>query len=74
MLERDGWNTLELVLDGDSATHIVNGKVNMRISNAKAPDPSNKDLLVTVKKGKILLQAEGAEIWYRNVQTQPLQK
>ena len=72
MLEKDGWNTIELVLEGDSATHIINGKVNMRISGVKAPDPADPAQLVSVKKGKILLQAEGAEVFYRNIEMQPI--
>jgi hypothetical protein len=74
MLEHDGWNTLELILDGDSATQMVNGTVNMRISGAKAPSLANPGELVSVKKGKILLQAEGAEVWYRNIEVQPLKR
>jgi hypothetical protein len=73
MLEKDGWNTLELVLKGDSGVHIVNGQVNMRITNTKAPNPQNKDEMVKVTKGKILLQAEGAEVMYRNIEVAPLQ-
>jgi hypothetical protein len=46
----------------------------MRISNAKNVDPANKEQLVTVKKGKILLQAEGAEVMYRNIEVAPLKK
>jgi hypothetical protein len=73
MLEKDGWNTLELVLKGDTATHIVNGQVNMRISDAKTPNPQNMDEMVKVTKGKILLQAEGAEVMYRNIEMAPLE-
>jgi hypothetical protein len=68
MLEQDGWNTVEVVLQGDSATHIINGKVNNALTNAKAPDPANPAQMISVKKGKILLQAEGAEVWYRKVE------
>ena len=73
MLEKDGWNTIELVMKGDSAVHIINGKVNMRISNAKAPNMENKDEMLKVTKGKILLQAEGAEVMYRNIEVAPLE-
>ena len=33
-----GWNTLEVIVRGDRATHIVNGVVNMRVSDMKAWD------------------------------------
>ena len=72
MLEHDGWNTIEVILQGDSATHIINGKVNMRLAHIKAPDPANPAQLISVQKGKILLQAEGAEVWYRNIEIQPI--
>jgi hypothetical protein len=72
MLEHDGWNTVELILQGESATHIINGKVNMRLANIKAPDPANPAQMIAVQKGKILLQAEGAEVFYRNIEMQPI--
>jgi hypothetical protein len=72
MLEHDGWNTVEVILKGDSATQIVNGKVNNALTNAKAPDPTNPSQMISVSKGKILLQAEGAEVWFRNVEVQTL--
>ena len=66
------WNTVELILQGDTATHIINGKVNMRLSNIKAPDPANPAQMISVQKGKILLQAEGAEVFYRKIEVQPI--
>src|SRR5205814_8230643 len=72
MLEHDGWNTVELILQGDTATHIIHGKVNMRLSNIKAPDPANPAQMISVQKGKILLQAEGAEVFYRKIAVQLL--
>ncbi|MEY2465592.1 MAG: hypothetical protein QOD03_113, partial [Verrucomicrobiota bacterium] len=35
MNEHAGWNTVEIIVRGDSATHIVNGKVNNRCSNIR---------------------------------------
>lgn len=71
--EKDGWNTVELVLDGDSAIHIVNGKTNMRVTHVEAPAEKG-GAVVSVRKGRILLQAEGSEVWYRNISYQPLKK
>jgi hypothetical protein len=73
MLETDGWNTVELELRGDSATHIINGKINNHLDSAKAPDPANPSQMISLRKGKILLQAEGAEVWYRNIEVAPLE-
>lgn len=63
------WNTLELIcLNGDSI-HIVNGKVVMRLSHAQrldGPDP------VAITSGRISLQTEGAEVFYRRVEVRPI--
>jgi hypothetical protein len=44
----------------------------MHLSNIKTPDPANPAQMISVQKGKILLQAEGAEVFYRNIEMQPL--
>src|SRR5205823_3093793 len=72
MLEKDGWNDVEIVLQGDCATHIVNGKVNMKISKVAHADPDKPGEMVAVKRGKILFQAEGAEVMFRNIDICPL--
>jgi hypothetical protein len=74
MLEKDAWNAVEVILQGDSAVHIVNGKVNMRISRIKGPKMPEKTEMETLKRGKILFQAEGAEVMYRKVEVQVLSK
>ena len=33
--EYPGWNTLEVIVRGDRATHVVNGVVNMRVNDIK---------------------------------------
>lgn len=71
--DRTGWNTVEVVLDGDSITHLVNGRVVMRAWNLKQPDPQNSSKWVSLDQGRILLQAEGSEVWFRNIQVKPLE-
>lgn len=56
------WNTVEVVCDGDKITNIVNGEV------------VNEGHASSVTKGKILLQSEGAEVFFRNVKLKPLAK
>jgi hypothetical protein len=63
------WNTVELVCLGDESIHIVNGKVVMRLRKATRLDGAAP---ATLSAGKILLQSEGAEIFYRNVEIQPI--
>lgn len=50
------WNTIEVVARGDTIEHYVNGRL------------VNSGTNISVKRGKILLQSEGAEIFYRNVE------
>jgi hypothetical protein len=63
----EGWNTVEVIVDGDRAVHIVNGKVNNRCTGMSRPDPNDPKRMIPLARGKILLQAEGAEVLYRNI-------
>jgi hypothetical protein len=65
-----GWNTVEITVRGDGAEHIVNGKTVARLTDAKAQGA--KDAMVLLDRGRIGLQAEGHEIFYRNVELCPL--
>jgi hypothetical protein len=69
--EYPGWNKLEIIVRGDRATHIVNGVVNMRVSDLKAWDAASNSW-VKLDRGRIALQAESAEIFYRNISIRPL--
>jgi 3-keto-disaccharide hydrolase len=58
------WNTVELVCFGEDCIHIVNGKVVMRLHgpvNITTPIPTS------VTSGPIILQSEGAEVFYREI-------
>jgi hypothetical protein len=65
------WNVLEIVVRGDSATYIVNGFVNMRVTDLKRWDAASSSW-VKLDHGKIALQAEWAELYYRNIRIRPL--
>jgi hypothetical protein len=69
--EQPGWNRVELIVSGDRATYLVNGHVANRVTKLKSWDEATASWQ-PLTKGKILLQAEGAEIFYRNVTIQPL--
>ncbi len=56
------WNTLDLVVDGNTIRQYVNGKL---ANVGTDPFPT---------EGKILFQSEGAEIFFRNLQIAPLTK
>ena len=57
-----GWTRVEYIADGDKLTYIVNGTVVMEASN------------VTPTAGKIQIQTEQAEIYYRRIELHPLKK
>jgi 3-keto-disaccharide hydrolase len=63
------WNTVELVCLGDDCIHIVNGKVVMRLHGAVRIDG---DALTPVNSGPLILQSEGAEVFYRNIEIRPI--
>jgi membrane-associated protease RseP (regulator of RpoE activity) len=69
--EYPGWNTLEVIVRGDRATHIVNGVTNMRVYDIRGWDSATNSW-VKVDHGKIVLQAESAELFYRNIRIRPL--
>jgi len=56
------WNVVEVVCESDAITHIVNGV------------EVNKGTKASVTRGKIILQSEGAEVFYRNITLTPLKK
>lgn len=60
------WNRLTIEVDGDHAKYTLNGQVVNEAIAMKYWDGETKQM-EPLKKGKILLQAEGAEIYYRNV-------
>ena len=56
------WNRMEVVCDGETIRCILNGVlVNEAIKSSQA-------------SGKILLQSEGAEIFFRKIEVRPLLK
>jgi hypothetical protein len=63
------WNTVELIAFRDDAIHIVNGKVVMRLHG---PVRIDADLPTPVTSGPIILQSEGAEVFYRDIQFRPI--
>jgi hypothetical protein len=60
------WNKLELIVDGPNAVHVLNGAVANRVWNLKRSDGA------PLASGHLALQAEGAEVFYRNVEIRPL--
>jgi Domain of Unknown Function (DUF1080) len=63
------WNTLDLYCHGDTSMHVVNGKVVMILYRNRQNDNGNESPLT---KGKIQIQSEGAEVFYRQIKIQPI--
>jgi hypothetical protein len=54
------WTRLEVIADGGSVTNVVNGTV------------VNQGSRSSLTSGRILIQSEGAEIYFRRIELQPL--
>ncbi|GAA4309352.1 DUF1080 domain-containing protein [Mucilaginibacter gynuensis] len=65
------WNLIELICFGDKSIHIVNGHVVMAISGSTYKDG---DQLKPLVKGKLQLQSEAAEVFYKQVMIKPIDK
>ena len=64
------WNTLDLYCHGDTAVHVVNGQVAMVLYHLRKSDEGK--LILPLEKGKIQLQSEGAEVFYKQIRIQPI--
>ncbi len=58
------WNIVDIYCFGGTSVHIINGIVVMKLYNLRQP-VQGKEIPLT--KGKIQIQTEGAEIFYRNI-------
>lgn len=63
------WTSFELVCYGEQSAQIVNGKLVLRLAKSlRATDAG----LVPLTEGTLLLQSEGAELFVRDLEIQPL--
>jgi hypothetical protein len=58
------WNTIDLYCFGNTSVHMINNQVVMVLENSRQSDNGNETPLT---KGKIQLQSESAEVFYRYV-------
>jgi hypothetical protein len=65
----DEWNTVEVICFGEDSLHLVNGKLVMRLHGPRRIDGAKPE---PVTSGPIILQSEGAEIFYRAIETRPI--
>jgi hypothetical protein len=69
--ETPGWNTVVVEVHGDQAWFFVNGQLVNEARDMKRWDEAQKQW-VPLDHGPILLQAEGAELFYRNIRIEEL--
>ena len=64
----DDWNTVEVLWQGDRAVHIINGRAVNMMTRLEQPDPANPGKFIPLTRGKIALEIEYAEIWFRRLE------
>jgi hypothetical protein len=65
------WNTLDLYCHGDTSVHVINGKVMMILYHNRQMDGGQ---ISPLSKGKIQIQSEGAEVFYRQIKIQDIDR
>jgi hypothetical protein len=64
------WNTVEVLCLRGTCVHAVNGKVNLVLTNPRQPMADGGTAPLT--KGRLQIQTEGAEVFYRNIEVRPI--
>jgi hypothetical protein len=64
------WNTLELICFENKSIHIVNGHVVMILRNSRYVEDGKE---IPMTKGKIQLQSEAAEVFYKDIEIKMLE-
>ena len=64
------WNVMELICFENKSIHIVNGQVVMILKDSRYFEDGKK---IPLLKGKIQLQSEAAEVFYKNIEIRNLE-
>jgi len=64
------WNDVDIYCIGNKSIHVINGVTNMVLLNLSQANPDGS--LAPLTHGKIQLQSEGAELFFRNVRLYPV--
>ncbi len=67
--EEGEWNTLDLICFEGKSIHIVNGEVVMVLQNSRYVEDGKS---IPLTKGKIQLQSEAAEVFYKEIKIKDL--
>jgi hypothetical protein len=63
------WNTLDLYCAGQQSLHVVNGRRVMKLSRIRRRSGDREEPL---QRGRIQLQSEGCEVYFRNLAIRPI--
>ena len=63
------WNTVEIYVLGQTAVHVSEGKTNMILTGLRRQVGGQEKPLT---RGRIQIQSEGAEVFYRNIMIRPI--
>ena len=66
------WNTLDIYAVGDRSIHVVNGVPVMAASGFTTTNAKGAKIPLT--GGRIQLQSEGAETYFRDITVQPINR
>lgn len=70
--EREGWNRIDLICRGDQSAQLVNGRLVNRAHSIQQQDPADPNRWLPLTRGRILLEFEATEIFYRGMALRPL--
>jgi len=62
------WNTIEVLAIGDKAAHLVNGRIVNTLYELVGQDVQDRDAYRPLTKGRIGLELEAAEVFFRKVE------
>lgn len=68
----DDWNVVEVICKGDSSAHLVNGRIVSSVFDIERPDPADPAKFVRLDRGRIAIEVEYAETWFRRIDVKPL--
>ena len=63
------WNTMEIIADGKTLIHVVNGHEVLRVENSQQVVDGKT---VPLARGRFQIQSEGAEAYFRNIRVKRL--
>jgi hypothetical protein len=66
------WNLVEVIWQGDRAAHSVNGRTVNVITSLQQPNPQKAGEYIPLTRGKIAIEIEFAEIWFRRIEVKSL--